>query len=200
MILVYSGRNSLPKRAPKQSTSRYALRSLISSALRLSFPLRLLHLPPAVLSTAMEPFPEHTPKQASYKEKATTEWNVDDLVGWIKEKRPHLLDIDESEKLRTAEISGKVFLACAGDKEFFKNDCELPPGTAVVLANLSRELAKEGSKLLSFMSCTPRRQQANNVTGNRQQAEDVEMSAAADSAGKSTDHAPLLFSLYQSIL
>ena len=29
------------------------------------------------------------------------------------------------------------------------------------------------------MSCTPRRQQANNVTGNGQQAEDVEMSDAA---------------------
>jgi hypothetical protein len=31
------------------------------------------------------------------------------------------------------------------------------------------------SKLLSFIPCTPRRQQANNVTGNRQQAEDVDM-------------------------
>ena len=29
------------------------------------------------------------------------------------------------------------------------------------------------SKLLSFMSCTPRRQQANSVTENRQQAGDV---------------------------
>jgi hypothetical protein len=151
----------------------------------------------------MDSFPEHTPKQASYKEKATTEWNVDDLVGWIKEKRPHLLNDDKIEKLRKAEVSGDAFLACAGDKEFFQNDCNLPPGPAAVLANLSRELAKEDSKLLSFMSCTPRRQQANNVTGNRQQAEDVEMSAAAaaaDSAGKSTDHAPLLFSLYQSII
>lgn len=148
----------------------------------------------------MDPFPEPTPKQASYKEKATTEWNVDDLVGWIKEKLPHLLDDDEIEKLRTAEITGEVFLICAGDREFFKNDCKLPAGTAVMLANLSRELAKEDSKLLSFMSCTPCRQQANNVTANKQQAEDVEMSAAADSAGKSTDHAPLLFSLYQSIL
>ena len=32
------------------------------------------------------------------------------------------------------------------------------------------------SKLLSFIPCTPRRQQANNVTGNRQQAGDAEMS------------------------
>ena len=105
--------------------------------------------------------PEHTPKQASYKEKATIEWNVDDLVGWIKEKRPHLLNDDKIEKLRTAEITGEVFLD--RDKEFFKNKCKLPPGTAVVLANLSRELAEEEaagikSKLLSFVSCTPRRQ------------------------------------------
>jgi hypothetical protein len=148
----------------------------------------------------MDPFPEHTPKQASYKEKATTEWNVDDLVGWIKEKQPHLLNDDKIEKLRTAEITGEVFLDDNVDSKFFENKCKLSVGTAAVLANLSRELAKEDSKLLSFMSCTPRRQQANNVTGNRQQAEDVEMSAAADSAGKSTDHAPLLFSLYQSIL
>jgi hypothetical protein len=134
----------------------------------------------------MDSFPEHTPKQASYKEKATTEWNVDDLVGWIKEMRPHLLNDDKIEKLRTAEITGEVFLDRDVDREFFQNKCKLSVGTAVVLANLSRELAKEGSKLLSFMSCTPR----------RQQAEDVEMSAAADSAGKSTDHAPLLFSLH----
>jgi hypothetical protein len=129
----------------------------------------------------MDHFPEHTPKQASYKEKAAIEWNVNDLLAWIEDKRPDLLDDDESEKLRKAKISGEVFLTCAGDREFFKSDCQLPPGTAVVLANLSRELAEEEAagikgKLLSFMSCTPRRQQANNVTGNRQQAEDVELS------------------------
>jgi hypothetical protein len=106
----------------------------------------------------MDSFPEHTPKQASYEEKATTEWNVDDLVGWIKEKRPHLLNDDQIEKLRTAEITGEVFLDRDVDREFFKNDCKLPPGTAVVLANLAREFAEEDSKLLSFMSCTPCKQ------------------------------------------
>ena len=35
------------------------------------------------------------------------------------------------------------------------------------------------SKLLSFMSCTPRRQQANSITGNREQAGDVGMSDIA---------------------
>jgi hypothetical protein len=147
----------------------------------------------------MNSFPEHTPEQASCKEKATTEWNEEDLVEWIKDRRPRLLNDDKIEKLRTAEITGEVFLD--RDEEFFENKCKLSVEAAAMLATLSKELTKEHSKLLSFMSCTPRRQQANNVTGNRQQAEDVGMSAAAaDSTGKSTDHAPLLFSLCQSIL
>jgi hypothetical protein len=56
-------------------------------------------------------------------------------------------------------------------------------GQSVVLANLSRELAEKEaagmkSKLLSFMPCTSCRQQANNLTGNRQQDRDTEMSNA----------------------
>jgi hypothetical protein len=45
-----------------------------------------------------------------------------------------------------------------------------------IMELIDREIAGMKSKLLSFMPCTPRRQQANNVTGNRQQAEDVEVS------------------------
>jgi len=142
----------------------------------------------------MESSPEHDPKQASYKEKAAIKWNVNDLLAWIKEKRPNLLCDVKSEKLRKAEVTGELFLGYAGEVEFFRNVFMLSPGTSFILAKLAKELA-EGetavikSKLLSFMSCTSRRQQANNVTGNRQQAEDVDMSGAADSAGKSTDHA-----------
>ena len=128
----------------------------------------------------MDSSPQLSTKQASHKEKATTEWNVDDLLGWIDEKRPHMLEDDDRENLRLARISGEVFLTFAGNIEFFENKCKLPVGIAVVLANLSRELAKVDSKLLSFMSCTPRRHQTNSVTGNRQQAEDVEMTDAAD--------------------
>ncbi|KIX08519.1 uncharacterized protein Z518_03175 [Rhinocladiella mackenziei CBS 650.93] len=113
----------------------------------------------------MEPLPEYTPKQASYKEKAAIRWNVNDLLAWIKDKRPDLLDNDGSEKLRKAETSGEVFLACAGNREFYRNDCKLPLGTAAVLANLSRELAEE---------------EAAGIQRNRHQAEDVEMFDAAD--------------------
>jgi len=132
----------------------------------------------------MDSSPQHSTKQASYKEKATIEWNVDDLLGWIDEKRPHVLEDGDRKKLRLARISGEVFLTYAGNMEFFENKCKLPVGIAVMLANLSGKLAKEDSKLLFFMSCTPHRLQANNVAGRRQQAEDVEMSDAADMKSK----------------
>ena len=130
----------------------------------------------------MEPLPEHTPKQASYKEKAASEWDLNDLLAWIKDKRPDLLDDEDSEKLRKEKMSGEVFLRYAGNWEFFRKGYNLSTSTAGMLANLATELVEEEkrSKLLSFMSCTPRRQQANNLTGNRQQAEDVNMSDAAD--------------------
>jgi hypothetical protein len=63
-------------------------------------------------------------------------------------------------------------------------------GSSDELARLANEIAKiargdiVGTKskslfLVSFMPRTPRRQQANNVTGNRQQARDAEMSDTA---------------------
>ena len=130
----------------------------------------------------MEPLPEHTPKQASYKEKAAIKWNVNDLLAWIKDKRPDLLDDEDCETLRKEKMSGEVFWRYAGNWEFFRKGYNLSTGTAGMLADLATELVEEEkrSKLLSFMSCTPRRQQANNLTGNRQQAEDVDMSDAAD--------------------
>ena len=90
----------------------------------------------------------HDPKQTSHTRPAM-EWNVDELIEWIQQTEDGLLDEDECEKLRTARVSGKAFLRCNGDRSFFKNDCGLSPGTAVVLAYLSRELTKRESKLLS---------------------------------------------------
>jgi hypothetical protein len=75
----------------------------------------------------------------------------------------------------------------ADNVEFFEKKCNLPIGSSLVLADLARQIT-EGenagiiSKLLSLIPCTSRRQQANNVTGNRQQAGDAEMS---DTASKS---------------
>jgi hypothetical protein len=106
----------------------------------------------------MDPSPEYTPKQASYR-KLAIEWDVDELLGWIQHKRPNLLTGDKLEIFKAADISGEVFLTYAGDMHFFKNECELPVGTSVVLANLAKEIA-EGeavgvkSTSLSFILCT----------------------------------------------
>src|SRR5205814_880853 len=94
-------------------------------------------------------------KHASYKEKAISEWELDDLVGWINEKRKNLLNDDEIEKLRKAGVIGHSFLSSeTHSKAFFIDDCGISPGKAVSLAKLARDLAEEDSKLLSFMSCT----------------------------------------------
>jgi hypothetical protein len=106
-------------------------------------------------------------------------WDKNELLGWIHKKLPGLLTGDDLEKFETASIRGRTFVRHAGDVEFFQK--MLPYGISDELANLAmeivgRETAGMKSKLLSFTPCTPRRQQANNITGNRQQAEDVELS------------------------
>jgi len=141
-------------------------------------------------------------KQASQSESTIDEikrCDPGELLKWFDINRPKALTSKSRDKFEGADIDGTTFLDHAGDMKYFHEGCKLPIGTSERLARLAAEIvggetAGIKSKLPSFMSCTLRRQQANNVTGNRQQAENVEMSAAADSAGKSTDHAPLLFS------
>ena len=111
------------------------------------------------------------------------EWDADKLFQWIQQYRPNLLKGDKIDKFKEAEISGLAFLMLADNVGFFKNDCNLPAGPSLELARLARELAGRETAGISFMSCTPLRQQANNVTGNRPQAED-EMSNAADMKSK----------------
>jgi hypothetical protein len=125
--------------------------------------------------------PEHSPKQAEPTIQEIEEWDEDELLSWIQKKRKKLLRGDNLEKFKSADIPGSIFLKHAGDRKFFHEDCSLPIGPSEALADLASEIAGGEtagmkSKLLSFMSCTPRRQQANNVTGTRQQAEDVELS------------------------
>jgi hypothetical protein len=108
------------------------------------------------------------------------ELDADELLEWIQ-KRSKALKGGTVEKFKDAEISGRTFLTLADNVEFFKNECHLPIGPSLELADLAREIvgvetAGAKSKSLSFIPCTPRRQQANSVAGKRQQSEDVELS------------------------
>ena len=109
-------------------------------------------------------------------------WDHVTLLNWIRNNRPGMLDDADLKKFEDEQITGDDFLGNAGNARFFKDICDLPGGPSYRLAKLASEFAEAGresagikSKLSSFMSCTPRRQQANNVTGSRQQAEDVDM-------------------------
>ena len=93
------------------------------------------------------------------------DWNAKELLEWIQQNRPKLLEGDILEKFKADDISGDVFVDLAGDVEFFKNICKLPVGTSMRLANLAREMVQKGKGQDTMI-------------------------------GKSTDHAPLLFSLH----
>ena len=146
----------------------------------------------------MDTIREHEPSQAKPTIDEVKYYKKDELLNWIQKEGLRLLTSgnpdkfkDESElltdrnldKFKGAEIDGSVFMDHAGDVKFFK-ECNLSMGISERLAKLATIAGGETtgikSKLLSFMSCTPRRQQANNVTENRQQVEGVEMSDAAD--------------------
>jgi hypothetical protein len=120
----------------------------------------------------MDSFPEHNSKQASQAEPTIEEindWDADQLLKWLRDNRPKMLKGDQLEKFRAEDISGDVFVNHAGDVEFFKNECNLPSGTSERLAKLAREFAG---------------------------GETAGMVHKDTSTGKSTDHAPLLFSLH----
>jgi len=109
------------------------------------------------------------------------ELDADELLEWIQQERPKALKGDKVEKFKEADIDGATFLKHAGDVDFFENKCNLPIGTSERLADLAKEIAGvetagAKSKSLSFIPCTPRRQQTNSVAGKRQQSEDVELS------------------------
>jgi hypothetical protein len=119
---------------------------------------------------------EHNPEQASHTkptiEKIKT-WDADELLEWIQQQEPNPLKGDKLEKFKAADILGRAFLMKAGNVEFFEEKCHLPIGTSLVLADLAREIM-EGET-------------ADMVQKEKEQD---------TSTGKSTDHAPLLFSLY----
>jgi hypothetical protein len=92
--------------------------------------------------------PKHQASQPEPTIEEIKNWDADELLEWIRRKRKGLLEEDDRAKLGTARVSGQSFLAAAGNWDFFKNGCNLPAGPSMVLADLSRELAKEESKLL----------------------------------------------------
>ena len=96
------------------------------------------------------------------------QWDEDELLECIQQNRPKLLKDYDLKKFKEVRILGKAFLMLAGNVEFFENKCNLPIGTNERLADLARETAGIKSKL-----CTPRRQQADNVTGKRRQDGDT---------------------------
>ena len=110
--------------------------------------------------------------QASYVTKPTVEeiksWDEDELLRHIQEKAPKLLKGDKLEKFKNAYIDGVLFLKHAGDKNYYREDHDLPRGTSERLADLASEIA-----------------------GMAQKGKEQEINT-----GKSTHHAPLLFSLH----
>jgi hypothetical protein len=96
----------------------------------------------------MDSSSEHTHKLASDTKPTIEEiknWDEEDLLEWIQQKRPKLLKDDDIKKLKEARISGDVFVDHAGDVEFFENKCNLPIGISERLAKLARKIAGEGT-------------------------------------------------------
>jgi hypothetical protein len=83
------------------------------------------------------------------------EWDDDQLLDWIQEKRPKLLRVGENlEKFKAAQISGEVFLMLAADMEFFekKKKSHLPVRPSRGLAELAREIAGDRRLLPIYFS------------------------------------------------
>ena len=90
-------------------------------------------------------------------------WNQHELLEWIQQKRPELLEDDQLEKFKAARISGEIFLDLAGNPDTFERNLNLAFGVSRMLANLAAEIvgmetARMKSKLLSFIPYTLRRQ------------------------------------------
>ena len=95
------------------------------------------------------------------------EWDNDKLVRWIQLRRRGLLEGDNLEKFRAAFIRGRAFVEYGRDVGFF-NGCNLPYEISYELADLAanivgRETAGMKSKLLPFISCTPRLHQTRHA-------------------------------------
>jgi hypothetical protein len=71
------------------------------------------------------------------------DWDQDELLQWIQQKKPKLLSGENLEKFIAAEILGEVFLWAAGDRKFFM-DAGLPIEISQALTILGHRVKKGG--------------------------------------------------------
>jgi hypothetical protein len=124
----------------------------------------------------MDTFQEHNPEEASQAEPTIEEikgLNQDKLLKWIQRKRPGLLEDDNLKTFKKAFIRGNLFMKYGYDVGFFKDGCNLPFGISCELVDLVVEITR------------------GETAGMVQKGKEQDTST-----GKSTDHAPLLFSLH----
>jgi hypothetical protein len=102
----------------------------------------------------MSTFPEPNPKQGKLSSQAgqanpatnnatiqeVRDWDREELIQWIQNEKPKLFTDEILKTFKEAYISGNVFLNHADDKEFFRNECKLPPGMSEDLALLATVL------------------------------------------------------------
>ena len=106
-------------------------------------------------------------------------WDEEKLLDWINKTLPNPLSDDTAKKFKEMGISGRAFLTLADKADDFENKLKLNFGLSRALADLAQEIKEGETAGMSYMPRTLRRLQANNVTGNRQQAEGVDMTNIA---------------------
>ena len=134
-----------------------APKDLASTALFYTRPnLELLHHPPTIMSTSAEQNSKQSEpnSQSSQAISATNETSIQEIRGfgdnellqWIQQKEPTLVRGENVEKFKAEHITGRAFLKHAGDVDFYKMKCKLPPVLSDDLADLASEIIGWKSK------------------------------------------------------
>jgi len=87
--------------------------------------------------------------------KKIREMDYEELLTWIKQKKPTLLRGEILTDFKTKYINGDVFLDHADDLRFFQEGCKLPIGPSDGLAKLARVVIEKetiGTKSQSYLS------------------------------------------------
>lgn len=93
----------------------------------------------------MDSFPKLNPSQAGTEPaiEEIEDWDADELLEWIQQKKPKLLRDASLENFKAACIPGRVFLMKAGNVELFKTECSLPIRPSLPLAALPSMIAEK---------------------------------------------------------